>query len=480
MIAALVILAIGATQASPAALSGGPPAPDCQKLMAAEPTGEIATLCAGEAAMRLAANAVAGSPERFQHLREAAAQYGRAAELLKKLELKIYAYEAVVRVHDASNLNEPAAVEPALRHLATLVAGTPAPLMRLAKFQESNDGVDRAEQTLLGARQQYPDSVLLLRELSAFFARRVVARLPKSGQEGAAPENVQPAKAAEPALRPACQEFSFGNPTSALAVLCVAEAEMRKVPPPAKSADPAERARAADARKQHMRAAAEQYSRAAEMFREVEPKTYAYEALVRVHSAQNLNEPREAEQAIRQLIALAPNSSAPLIRLSALQEAQKLIDAAEDTLLNARQRFPDDVELLKALSRFYARLATAAAMTEDRREREKEAPRAPGQPDENGFYSVGAHIPPPKKERDVRPAFPKEAQAVDLDGIVIVELFLDENGAVTDARLSRPIPMLDTAALEAVKQWRFQPTIIDGRAVPTRLTVTVNFTLQKK
>jgi TonB family protein len=314
--------------------------------------------------------------------------------------------------------------------------------------------------------------------MSAFFARRVVALLPKSGQEGTAAPDVQ--KTAEVPYRPACQEFSFGSPTSALAVLCVAEAEMRKTPPPAKSADPAERARAADARKQHLRAAAEQYGRAGEMFRDVEPKTYAYEALVRIYSAPNLNEPREAEQAIRQLIVLAPNSSAPLIRLSAVQEAQKLIDSSEGTLLTARQRFPDDVEPLKALSRFYARLSTAAAMTEDRREREKEAPRVPGQPDENGFYTVGAHIPPPKKERDVRPSFPKEAQAVELDGIVIVELFLDENGAVTGTRLSRPIPMLDDAALEAVKQWRFQPTIIDGRAVPTRLTVTVNFTLQKK
>jgi TonB family protein len=483
MITALIALALstGAQTSPAAAQASGPPAPDCVKLMVAEPTSDIATLCAGEAAMRLAANAAAGSPERSQHLREAAAQYSRAAELLKNLEMKIYAYEAVVRVHDASNLNEPAVVEPALRQLATLVAGTPAPLMRLAQFQEGHDGVDRAEHTLLGARQQYPDSLSLLRELSAFFARRVLALLPKSSQEGAAPPNVQPAKAAEPAYRPACQEFSFGNPTSALAVLCLAEAEMRKAAPPAKpSADPAERARAADARKQHLRAAAEQYSRAAEMFREIEPKTYAYETLVRIYSAQNLNEPREAEQAVRQLIVLAPNSAAPLIRLSSVQEAQKLVDAAEATLLNARQQFPDDVEPLKALSRFYARLATAAAMTEARRGREQEAPRAPGHPDENGFYSVGAHIPPPKKERDVRPAFPKEAQAVELDGIVIVELFLDENGAVTDAHLSRPIPMLDEAALEAVKQWRFQPTIIDGRAVPTRLTVTVNFTLQKK
>jgi protein TonB len=89
-------------------------------------------------------------------------------------------------------------------------------------------------------------------------------------------------------------------------------------------------------------------------------------------------------------------------------------------------------------------------------------------------------VPPPKKIQDIRPEFPKEAQAVDLSGIVIVELFLDETGTVVDARLMRPIPMLEEAAMAAVKQWRFQPTIIDGRPVPARLTVTVNFTLQKQ
>ena len=38
----------------------------------------------------------------------------------------------------------------------------------------------------------------------------------------------------------------------------------------------------------------------------------------------------------------------------------------------------------------------------------------------------------------------------------------------------RVIPMLDEAAMAAVRQWRFQPTIVDGRAVPARLTVTVS------
>jgi TonB family protein len=467
MIMALVILAIGAPQASPAALSRVTQAPDCQKLMVAEPTGDIATLCAGEAAMRLAANAAAGSPERFQHLREAAAQYSRAAELLKNLELKIYAYEAVVRVHDASNLNEPAVVEPALRQLATLVAGTPAPLMRLANFQEDHEAADAAEHTLLGARQQYPDSLALLRVLSTFFARRVVALLPKSGQEGAAPTNVHAAKTAEPAYRPACQEFSFANPTSALAVLCVAEADMRKVAPPAKPA--------ADARRQHLRAAAERYSRAAEMFREIEPKTYAYEALVRIYGAQNLNEPREAEQAVRQLIALAPNSTAPLIRLSSVQEAQKLVDAAEGTLLNARQQFPDDVELLKALSRFYARLSTAAAVTEERRERDKEAPRVSGQPDANGVYSVGASMRPPERDQHVPPVYPPEAKAVGLEGVVLLELLVDERGQVAEVHVLRSIPMLDEPAVAAARQWHFQPTIVGGRPVPIRMTVTMPF-----
>lgn len=484
MIAPLLLAALAIPgQAIPAATQPDrPAAPDCAQLLAAGPRPGVAPLCEAEDAMRLAGRAAAESPERAQQLRNAAVHYDRAAELLQDLDLRIYAYEAVARVHDATHLNEPGRVEPALRQLAILVAGTPAPLLRLARFQETHDGIDRAEQTLLGARLQYPDTVPLLRELSTFFARRVMAMLASQAPPAEGGPSGTATKPATRAYTPECQQFSFGTPTSGLAYLCAGEAAMRQaaVRPPKPPANAAERERAADARKQQLRAAAEHYERAAGMLAEVEPKTYAYDALGRVYGSANLNEPREAEQAIRQQIVLQPYSTAPIIRLAAVQEEQKFIDAAEGTLLGARQQFPEDVEPLKALSRFYGRLATAGAMSEARREREQEAPRAPGQPDENGFYSIGAHIPPPKKERDVRPSFPKEAQAVDLSGVVIVELFLDETGAVTDARLTRPIPMLDDAAMEAVKQWRFQPTIIDGRAVPTRMTVTVNFTLQKK
>jgi periplasmic protein TonB len=51
------------------------------------------------------------------------------------------------------------------------------------------------------------------------------------------------------------------------------------------------------------------------------------------------------------------------------------------------------------------------------------------------------------------------------------------SGRVQDARVLRSIPLLDQAALEAVKQWEFTPTTLNGVPVPVIMTVTVQFTL---
>ena len=50
---------------------------------------------------------------------------------------------------------------------------------------------------------------------------------------------------------------------------------------------------------------------------------------------------------------------------------------------------------------------------------------------------------------------------------------------MTDARIVKSVPLLDEAALSAVRDWRFEPTMVEGRAVPVRMVVTVNFTLSK-
>jgi protein TonB len=62
-----------------------------------------------------------------------------------------------------------------------------------------------------------------------------------------------------------------------------------------------------------------------------------------------------------------------------------------------------------------------------------------------------------------------------LNDAVQVEVLVNELGAVSDARVVRSIPLLDESALDAVRTWRFEPTVVNGRAVPIRMNVTVNF-----
>jgi TonB family protein len=92
---------------------------------------------------------------------------------------------------------------------------------------------------------------------------------------------------------------------------------------------------------------------------------------------------------------------------------------------------------------------------------------------------VGGTIGPPSKILDVPPEYPAEALAARIQGVVIVESTIDTDGMVADVRVLRSIPGLDDAAVAAVRQWRYTPTLLNGEAVPVIMTVTVNFTLSK-
>ncbi|HYT75567.1 MAG TPA: TonB family protein [Vicinamibacterales bacterium] len=91
---------------------------------------------------------------------------------------------------------------------------------------------------------------------------------------------------------------------------------------------------------------------------------------------------------------------------------------------------------------------------------------------------VGGDIAVPIKILDVKPVYPAEAQQARVTGIVIIEATIAPDGTVGDARVLRSIPLLDRAALDAVRHWRFTPTVVSGVAVPVIMTVTVNFSLQ--
>jgi protein TonB len=91
---------------------------------------------------------------------------------------------------------------------------------------------------------------------------------------------------------------------------------------------------------------------------------------------------------------------------------------------------------------------------------------------------VGGKIRPPTKVKDVKPVYPDAAKTARAAGVVIVEATIGANGKVIAAKVLRSVPMLDEAALDAVRQWEFTPTLLNGKPVPVVMTVTINFKLQ--
>ncbi len=90
---------------------------------------------------------------------------------------------------------------------------------------------------------------------------------------------------------------------------------------------------------------------------------------------------------------------------------------------------------------------------------------------------VGGDVREPKKIKDVRPVYPPEAKAAGVQGLVILEIVIDTKGTVRQTQILRSVPLLDAAAVEAVVQWEYVPTLMNGEPIELLMTVTVNFTL---
>jgi protein TonB len=91
-----------------------------------------------------------------------------------------------------------------------------------------------------------------------------------------------------------------------------------------------------------------------------------------------------------------------------------------------------------------------------------------------------AGMQPPRKLTHVDPIYPPIAQSARVEGTVILEAVIDADGHVTSVRVLRSIPLLDQAAMDAVKRWSFTPTLLNGTPVPIALTVTVRFALTSR
>jgi protein TonB len=94
-----------------------------------------------------------------------------------------------------------------------------------------------------------------------------------------------------------------------------------------------------------------------------------------------------------------------------------------------------------------------------------------------GPFRVGEGIARPRKIKDVRPVYPVFAMSARLGGSVLIEATIGVDGKVRDARVVQSIAALDQAALDAVRQWEFEPSRINGEPVAVMMVIVVTFAL---
>jgi TonB family protein len=98
-------------------------------------------------------------------------------------------------------------------------------------------------------------------------------------------------------------------------------------------------------------------------------------------------------------------------------------------------------------------------------------------PAAEGALRVGGNVRPPRQTKSVRPDFPREAQERRVGGVVVLEALIGPDGKVKDVRVVRSSPLLDRAAMDAVRKWEYEPPLVDGTAVPVVMTITVSFSI---
>lgn len=268
------------------------------------------------------------------------------------------------------------------------------------------------------------------------------------------PASTPAATVDKPRPQPDCRQLASSLAEPGVTQLCQGQAAMR-------AGNAA--ATGSRERRDYLTSAAKLLSAASSRLRNLDLRIFALESLARLFDAESLNEPREVEQALRELVPLMPHDSSPLRRLATLQENEGNTDGAEQTLLSARQLTPDDVNVYRALSSFYARRAIA-----------KVGPAVP-QPDAEGYYKIGDFVRPPEQLEYVSAEYPLDAMNAGIEGAVVLEVKIDERGLVTSVGVLKSIPMLDAAALKAARQWRFTPGVVDGRTVPAKIIAGVQF-----
>jgi TonB family protein len=237
------------------------------------------------------------------------------------------------------------------------------------------------------------------------------------------------------------------------------------------------------------RADAESVLRAA--LRRVRESGAVFAGFARLYHGQ---EPDKLFATIQEWTALDPQNPAPYMAAAqhhvsiaaelpeAPDQAMAHLTSARDLLETAIRMVPDNPRPYQILPTVLKRIAlvTDDADASAALERAAEAarktyaelferaggipnPKRAAQPYPNAVWARGATQP--VKIHHVAPVMPQSALDKRMEGLVIIETVIDEHGTVVEAHVVRSVAMLDAAALEAVKQWRFRPVVVDGKPI---------------
>jgi TonB family protein len=193
--------------------------------------------------------------------------------------------------------------------------------------------------------------------------------------------------------------------------------------------------------------------------------------------------PTAERDAARQSMASASSAGADKYAAASLKEAQTAEAALDAELKTQDGKFIksyDRARELAVAAKTAADKAASDATSARERAEAEEATKAKAAAARRAKLAkairVGGQISPPLKTKDVAPIYPAIAQSARVQGDVVIEATIDEEGHVADARVVKSVPLLDQAALEAVQQWRYQPSLLNGVPTAVIITVTVKFT----
>jgi protein TonB len=91
---------------------------------------------------------------------------------------------------------------------------------------------------------------------------------------------------------------------------------------------------------------------------------------------------------------------------------------------------------------------------------------------------VGAGVREPRRIAGGPPEYPLMARNAHVQGTVILEAVINDRGTIERVKVLRSVTLLDAAAIAAVQNWRYTPTLLNGAPVSVLMTITINFTLQ--